>query len=129
LLARRVSVLGSVIKGSRLARALGFPTANINPHHEVIPPAGIYAVQIIYSKKMYNGICYIGSSPTVWPRNKSIKIEVHIFSFYKNIYHRFLEIQFVKLIRPDKRFATITDLSIQIKKDVISCRKILQRYH
>jgi riboflavin kinase / FMN adenylyltransferase len=125
LLGRRVSVLGSVIKGSRLARALGFPTANINPHHEVIPPAGIYAVQIIFSGQEYGGICYIGSRPTVWPRNKSIQIEVHIFGFHKNIYGRFLEIQFVKLIRPDKRFASIKDLSIQIEKDIISCRKIL----
>lgn len=127
LLGRRVSVLGSVIKGSRLARALGFPTANINPHHEVIPPAGIYAVQIIFSGKKYDGICYIGSRPTVCARNKSIQIEVHIFSFHKNIYRRFLEIQFVKLIRPDKKFASIKDLSIQIKKDITSCRKILQR--
>ena len=127
LLGRRVSVLGSVIKGSRLARVLGFPTANINPHHEVRPPAGIYAVRIILSGIKYNGICYIGSRPTVWPRNKSIQIEVHIFNFHKNIYHRFLEIQFVKLIRQDRRFTSIKDLSIQIKKDIISCRKILQR--
>jgi len=126
LLGRRVSVLGSVIKGSRLARVLGCPTANINPHHEVIPPAGIYAVQIIFSGKKYGGICYIGSRPTVCARNKSIQIEVHIFGFHKNIYGRFLEIQFVKLIRPDKKFASIKDLSVQIKKDIISCHKILQ---
>ncbi|MDD5281160.1 MAG: riboflavin biosynthesis protein RibF [Candidatus Omnitrophica bacterium] len=127
LLGRRVSVLGSVIRGSRIARALGFPTANINPHHEVIPPPGIYAVQVIFAAKKYGGICYIGSRPTVCARKDHLQIEVHIFGFHKKIYGRFLEIQFVKLIRRDKKFVSMKDLTVQIKKDIISCRKILQR--
>ncbi|MFA4889312.1 MAG: bifunctional riboflavin kinase/FMN adenylyltransferase [Candidatus Omnitrophota bacterium] len=64
LLGRRVVVLGTVIKGASLAARLGFPTANINPHHEVLPPPGIYAVKIIYEKKNYFGACYIGHKPT-----------------------------------------------------------------
>lgn len=127
LLGRRVSVLGSVIRGSMIARALGFPTANINPHHEVIPPSGIYAVQVIFAAKKYNGICYIGSRPTVCVRKSHIQVEVHIFDFHEKIYGRFLEIQFVKLIRRDKKFASMKDLAVQIQKDIISCRKILQR--
>jgi len=125
LLGRRVSVLGSVIRGSRIARALGFPTANINPHHEVIPPSGIYAVQVIFASKKYDGICYIGSRPTVSDRKKPLQVEVHIFDFHRKIYGRFLEIQFVKLIRADKKFASMEELCVQIKKDIISCRKIL----
>jgi riboflavin kinase/FMN adenylyltransferase len=125
LLGRRVSVLGTVIRGSRLGRLLGFPTANIKAHHEVIPPAGIYAVQIVFSKKKYNGVCYIGKRPTIRPKNKMTGIEVHIFDFYKNIYGKVLEIQFVKLIRKDQKFSNLKDLSAQIQKDIISCRKIL----
>jgi len=125
LLARPVSVLGSVIKGSALGRILGFPTANINPHHEVIPPAGIYAVQVIFSSKKYAGICYIGLRPTIYPENKSLHVEVHIFEFHKNIYGEFLEIQFKKLIRSDQKFASLATLSTQIKKDIVSCRRIL----
>jgi len=127
LLGRRVSVLGSVIKGSRIARGLGFPTANVNPHHEIIPPSGIYAAQVILADKKYDGICYIGSRPTVSAREKHIHIEVHIFGFNKKIYGRFLEIQFVKLIRRDKKFASMKDLALQIKKDIVSCRKVLKR--
>jgi len=126
LLGRRVSVLGSVIKGSRLARVLGFPTANINPHHEVIPPPGIYAVRIIFLNKKYKGICYIGRRPTINTGGNSIHVEVHIFDFHKNIYGKILEIQFVKLIRPDQKFASIRDLSNQVQKDIISCRKLLK---
>jgi riboflavin kinase/FMN adenylyltransferase len=125
LLGRRVSVLGTVIRGSRLGRLLGFPTANIKAHHEIIPPAGIYAVKIIFFKKKYNGVCYIGKRPTIQLKKKEMRIEVHIFDFYKNIYGKVLVIQFIKLIRLGQKFANFKDLSVQIKKDIISCRKIL----
>jgi len=125
LLGRRVSVLGTVIRGSRLGRLLGFPTANIKAHHEVIPPPGIYAVGIVFSKKKYNGVCYIGQRPTLDLKNSPMRIEVHIFDFHKNIYGKVLEIQFIKLIRLDQKFSSLKDLSAQIQKDIISCRKIL----
>ena len=126
LLGRRVSILGSVTKGTKLARVLGFPTANINLHHEVIPPEGIYAVNVRYLDKFYKGICYIGKKPTINPNNKSIHIEVHIFSFQGNIYGKSLEVQFIKLIRFDKKFSSLEQLSVQVRKDIKSCRKILQ---
>jgi len=125
LLGRRVSVLGTVTRGSRLGRLLGFPTANIKPHHEIIPPAGIYAVQVVFLKKKYNGVCYIGQRPTLHLKHKTMRVEVHLFNFRKNIYGTVLEIQFIKLIRLDQKFANLKDLSTQIKKDIISCQKIL----
>lgn len=125
LLGRRVSVLGTVIRGSRVGRLLGFPTANINPHHEVIPPLGIYAVEIEFCEKKYKGICYIGRRPTLRLKHNPVRVEVHIFKFEKNIYGRVLEIQFVKLIRRDQKFATLSDLSAQIQKDVISCHQLI----
>jgi len=125
LLGRPVSVLGTVIRGSRLGRLWGVPTANIKAHHEVIPPAGIYAVQIVFSKKKYSGVCYIGKRPTLQLKDKALRIEVHLFDFHKNIYGMTLEIQFIKLIRLDRKFASFKDLFTQIQKDIISCRKIL----
>ena len=125
LLGRPVSVLGSVIRGSSLGRVLGVPTANIDPHHEVIPPAGIYAARIFLSGRRYGGVCYIGTRPTIYAKNKAIHIEVHIFGFHKDIYGEFLEIQFVKLIRPDKKFSSLEGLAVQMKKDILSCRRIL----
>jgi len=65
LLASPVTVLGTVVKGISLASKLGYPTANINPHHEILPPSGVYAVKVIFNKKIYNGVCNIGKKPTV----------------------------------------------------------------
>jgi len=125
LLGRPVSILGTVIKGTSLGRLLGFPTANINPHHEVIPACGIYAVRIILDKHKLKGACYIGSRPTIDSKNKRINIEVFIFNFHKNIYGKYLEIQFVKFIRSDRKFSSLPELTLQIKKDVLLAKKIL----
>jgi len=125
LLGRRVSILGTVIHGRSIGRGMGYPTANINAHHEVVPAAGIYAVKIFLGQKEYSGACYIGTRPTLKLKNKIKHIEVHIFNFHRNIYGAVLEIQFIKLIRSDQKFASLDDLSAQIKKDLYVCRKIL----
>jgi len=131
LLARPVSILGTVIRGTKIGRILGFPTANINPHHEVIPAEGIYAVRIYLDNHQFKGACYIGTKPSISAGEK-ISVEAHLFGFHKNIYGKYLEIQFVKKIRPDKKFPSLALLTKQIKKDVISAKRILagqRKYH
>lgn len=138
LLSRPVSILGTVIKGASLAKRLGFPTANINPHHEVLPPSGVYAAKVVLNNKKLDGICYIGTKPTFSrqsgiPQNagedeESKRIEAYIFNFNKNIYGRYLEIQFIKKIRGEQRFESHQALVEQVQKDIIAARRILS-YH
>jgi len=126
LLCKPVSVYGEVIKGSSLAKKLGFPTANINPHHEILPPSGIYAVQAILNNKKFNGVCYIGSKPTFNMHNRK-NIEVHIFNFKKDIYGERIEIQFIAKIRNEKKFKSPQLLAEQIRKDVACAKRVLTR--
>jgi riboflavin kinase/FMN adenylyltransferase len=134
LLLRPVGVLGTVIRGSSLAKRLGFPTANINPHHEVLPPSGVYAVKIIFQNKKFKGACYIGSKPTVQfkvPSSESkapIHIEVHIFNFQGDIYGKDLELQFIKKIRNEKKFSSAVILATQVRKDVSLVKKLLSSH-
>jgi len=123
LLSRPVSILGTVIRGNSLATKLGFPTANINPHHEVLPPSGVYLVSVIFNSRKFKGICYIGTRPTIKSQVK-IHIEVHIFDFKKYIYNKYLEIQFIKKLRDDKKFASLQLLARQVKKDIIFAYKV-----
>lgn len=117
ILGRKVSVLGSVIKGNQRGRILGYPTANINPHHEVLPKEGVYAIKAVYNKKEYNGICNIGRRPTFGSPDEAKTIEVHLFDFHKNIYGKDLEIAFIHKIREEKKFPSSASLILQIKKD------------
>lgn len=126
-LGRPYSVLGTVVGGTRLARSLGYPTANINPHHEAIPPSGVYAVRVKFNGRLFKGVMNIGVRPTFYDhgRDKEPSIEVHIFDFNSRIYGRDLEILFVRKLRDEKKFKTIDRLIAQIKKDEASSRKAL----
>jgi riboflavin kinase/FMN adenylyltransferase len=130
LLNHPVSVLGTVTKGICLGRRLGFPTANINPHHDLIPPRGIYAVKVLFKGRTFFGACYIGTRPTLArlkthdSRHKTISIEVYIFNLNKNLYGKYLEIQFVKKIRQDRKFVSFPALAVQIEKDIKSIKKL-----
>jgi riboflavin kinase / FMN adenylyltransferase len=128
LLSRPVSVYGDVVKGNAFGKKLGFPTANMNPHHEVLPPPGLYAVDVFYRGKKFNGLCFIGPTPEfVRPhknRRSAGNVEVHILNFHQNIYGQHLEIQFIRKMRPVKQFPFPADLVVQIKKDIIRAKRI-----
>ncbi len=128
LLSRPVSVYGDVVKGNAFGKRLGFPTANMNPHHEVLPPPGLYAVDVFYRGKKFNGLCFIGPTPEfVRPhknRRSAGNVEVHILNFHQNIYGQHLEIQFLRKMRPVKQFPFPADLVAQVKKDIVRAKRI-----
>jgi riboflavin kinase/FMN adenylyltransferase len=129
LLSRPVTALGTVIRGTRKGRILGFPTANIDPHHEAIPPSGVYAVRVKLRKKIYDGILNIGIKPTFSGDSSARKdptIEAHIFKFHKDIYGDDAEIRFVKRIRGEKRFKDARSLKARIAKDVKCAKRLLR---
>ena len=121
ILGRPVSVLGTVTRGDSLGRRLGFPTANIDPHHEVLPPSGVYAVRVMLDRRSLKGVCYIGSKPTFKNESEEM-IEVYIFNFKKNIYTKYLEINFLKKIRKEKKLKSSSALIEQIKRDILKAQ-------
>lgn len=110
LLGRPVTILGTVVKGRSIGRKIGFPTANIDPHHESIPPSGVYSVDASINKKLYHAILNISTRKI---------IEVHIFKFNRNIYGRDIEVIFKHKIRGEKRFKSLQALQEQIKLDIL----------
>lgn len=126
LLGRPVSVLGTVVCGAGIARALGYPTANVNPHHEVIPPSGVYAVRVNCNGRVYGGVLNVGSRPTFYaPRDEEPAIEAHLFNFDGRIYGKDIEVLFIKRLRGEIKFKNASDLIEQIKRDEEQAKKIL----
>ena len=123
-LGRRYSITGDIVEGSRLGREMGFPTANIEPHHEAVPPNGIYAVWADVAGTRKPGTLNIGYRPTVSKEMKRT-VEVHIMDFYRDIYNEEIEITFIEKLRNEQKFPSIDALSAQIKKDVEKARNIL----
>jgi riboflavin kinase/FMN adenylyltransferase len=125
LLNRYYQVSGEVIAGhDRGGRLLGFPTANLRLVNEVFPKNGVYAVEVIYSDKIYKGVANIGFKPTFG--SDALSVETHILDFNHNIYGKKIRLNFVKRLREEKKFPSIEALATQIKKDVKEARKILK---
>lgn len=121
MLGRPVTVLGTVVRGRGVGKKLGFPTANIDPHHEAIPPSGVYAVDVKIGKENFKGVLNIGTRPTFGKATDPV-IELHIFNFKKHIYGKDAEIIFKRKIRNEKRFSSIEELRKQIALDAIRAR-------
>ncbi len=124
LLGRYYQIRGIVAAGrDRGGRLLGFPTANINLQDELCPKSGVYAVIVECSDKHYNGVANIGYSPTF--DDHVFTVEVHILDFDQNIYSSNIRVNFVERIRDEIKFSGVEELSEQIRKDIITARKIL----
>ncbi len=115
MLGRPVSVYGTVVHGRGRGEKVGFPTANLNPHHETLPPAGVYAAWGYLNKKRLRGVIHVGERPTFQDRERTL--EVHFFGFHRNIYGKELELIFVKRLRSIRRFPTLEALRNAIRND------------
>lgn len=126
LLGRYYQVRGTVATGrDRGGKLLGFPTANINLQDELCPKTGVYAVTVECYSGSYDGVANIGYSPTF--DDHIFTVEVHILDFDRNIYGDNIRVNFIKRIRDELKFSSVSDLSEQIKKDVIEAREILSQ--
>ncbi len=126
MLGRPVSIFGTVVKGRGRGRKLGFPTANIDPHHETLPPSGVYAVTGEYNAKKLFGVLHIGKRPTFGEIEKTV--EVHWLDWKGNLYGKDIEVFFTKKLRPIKRFSSPAKLKLAIQKDIRSAGEAFSLY-
>lgn len=111
------SLFGRVIKGDKIGRTIGFPTANIfiEESYKLIPSDGIYAVTIEMAGQTYKGMAYIGQRPTI--NGMTRNIEVNIFDFNQEIYGQNITMTFLEFLRHDVKFAGLEALKLQLQKD------------
>ncbi len=121
LLGRWPSTFGSVVHGDGRGRTLGFPTANVAAQTPVLPPAGVYAVEVILDGKVRSGIANLGVRPT-FDGDDSAVLEVYIFDFEADLYGRELEVCFLQHIRDEQRFENAEALREQIGRDIAQAR-------
>jgi riboflavin kinase/FMN adenylyltransferase len=119
LLGRPFSILGTVEHGRQIGRALGYPTANLDPHNEVKPPPGIYAVRVRHGDHWYDGAAYLARP------GHGADVEVHVLAGFLDLYGQDLEVFFHAFVREDRQFDEPAALQEQIRKDVEEIRRIL----
>ena len=122
-------IAGKVISGKKLGRSIGFPTANIviSDNYKIIPRNGVYAVDTETDGKTYSGMMNIGCRPTVDHECPQSTLEVNLFNFSGDLYHKEIKVNFYERIRDEKKFKSLDELSAQIAKDKNSVKQVLQK--
>ncbi len=126
-LGRFPGVIGTVVRGEGRGRTLGFPTANVQVQPGTLPPLGVYAVEAIVDGVVLPAVANLGVRPTFSAAaGAEAKLEVHLLDWTGDLYGRELEVAFLRLLRPEQKFASVTELQAQIAVDVHAARATLR---
>ena len=113
------TVMGEVVRGDQRGRAIGYPTANISVEKGCEPFRGIYAVRVrdgaVRDARAWTGAGYFGDRPTF--ESTRTFLEVFLFDMNADLYGRTLQVEFIDLIRPDRKFAGVAELIRQMALD------------
>jgi riboflavin kinase/FMN adenylyltransferase len=123
LLGREYNVAGTVVTGFGRGIKLGFPTANINPEKELLPPAGIYAAFVEVEGKRYMAALNIGAKPTF--ADYTFTFEAHLLDFEGDLRGKRLNTEFVEKLRDIVKFDSPEALKKQIAADLGKVKTIL----
>lgn len=134
VLGRFYRLMGRTIAGRGVGRAIGFPTANIEPENQIIPAEGVYAgfVQIGDTLEAVCGDLQklpaafsIGRAKT-FVSEHPLLVEAHILDQkVGDLSGKYLSMDFVKRIRGQRRFETKEKLAKQIAEDCEKVKEIL----
>jgi riboflavin kinase/FMN adenylyltransferase len=118
------SLSGEVVRGNRIGRQLGFPTANLALTDDGVTD-GVYAVRAVADGTRYDGVANVGSRPTVTDRAERF-LEVYLFGFDGDLYGKTIEVELVAFLRPEQKFTSVEALRRQIEADKRQAEQLLK---
>ncbi len=124
-------ITGKVVRGRKIGRSLGYPTANIELPDPVklIPAAGVYAAFAHIDRETFSAMLYIGTRPTFHgTQDTKVSIEVHVLDFSREIYDVQIEIDLIRYIRSDMAMSGAEALRAQIHHDETQIRACLANF-
>lgn len=129
LLGRPYTICGRIAPGQQRGRTIGFPTANVRLHRSVSPVSGVFAVRVHgLEGQILEGVANLGTRPTVCG-NETV-LETHLFDFDRDIYGHYVDIEFCKKLRDEKKFESFEALKQQIQQDAEQARQFFsERVH
>ncbi len=125
LLGRPYAIHGPVVHGAQRGRGLGFPTANILPREECLPPPGVYAAWARTGGRECPAAVNLGPNPTFGAAETTL--EAFLLDFEGDLYGADLELVFEQAVRDEIAFQDPAALVEQIKRDVAEVRAILRK--
>jgi riboflavin kinase/FMN adenylyltransferase len=124
-LGRAYGLRGPVVAGEGRGRSLGYRTLNIEPPspRKLLPPDGVYAVQVETAKGRFGGMLNLGARPTFDDARRTI--EAHLFEASGDFYGDVVQLEFVSRLRDTRRFDGPEALMAQLAADEHAARRAL----
>ena len=117
VLGRPPEVEGTVVTGDRRGKALGFPTANLEPPPDLlIPPLGIYAGSALGHRAAIS----IGTNPHFGGSER--RIEAFLLDFDGDLYGQRLIVELWQRLRDEAAYGSEEELIAAIDDDVARTR-------
>jgi riboflavin kinase/FMN adenylyltransferase len=111
---------GAVVTGDRRGRDLGFPTANVVPDDELVPPGhGVYAAFANGHPAAVN----VGVRPT-FETGRGLLVEAYLIDHDEDLYGKQLRVAFIRRLRGERRFPSAEELVAQMHEDVTEAREV-----
>jgi riboflavin kinase/FMN adenylyltransferase len=125
MLGRRWDIDGVVVHGAQRGRAIGIPTANIEPDIALPIAPGIYAVTLsAEGGPALPAVASLGTNPTFVDGGRLV-LEVHVLDWSGDLYGRRVRTAFVARLRDELKFDSVDALLGQIRRDIDQARTAL----
>ena len=113
---------GEVVHGRRLGRTMGIPTANLLLPEGVLAPAfGVYASCVVIGRRRYPAVTNVGVRPTV-EGGGQVTVEPWILDFDGMLYGREIRVEFLRFLRPERKFPSLEALRAAILQNAQEAR-------
>jgi riboflavin kinase/FMN adenylyltransferase len=120
----------TVVRGKGIGRGIDFPTANagIADERKLLPPGGVYAVEVEARGGLHGGMMNIGVAPTLHA-DGARRVEIHLFDFDGDLYDELIRVRCIGFIRDERRFAGAAELRAQLMHDRETAYAMLEKKH
>ena len=116
LLGHDYTITGTVVRGKKQGRTLGFPTANIEPwKRKALPKFGVYTCLLDTGETTFPAVTNIGNQPTM--PSGHVTVEAHVLEEVPALYGKKVRLTLLTMLREEKRFDSPEALREQIEKD------------
>jgi riboflavin kinase/FMN adenylyltransferase len=122
LLGHPYKISGHVIHGKKLGRTIGFPTMNLKVAHKHPAVSGIYVVRVHgLTPQPLPGVASIGVRPTVDDSGR-VLLETHLLDYDEQSYGKLIQVEFLKKLRDEEKYADVPTLTAAIQRDADQAR-------
>lgn len=114
-----ITFSGIIVHGEKIARRLGYPTANIDILHHELLEEGVYAAKAIIEETLYPGALVVTKSP--------LKVEIHLLGVKDiDLYGKQVHVALIERVSDIERFVDEDSLKKKIEEDIAKVKKVLK---